>query len=1283
MEFSLPERFEIKRTLGQGGMGIVYEAYDQSLEKLVAVKILTTLEIDEEATKRFEQEAKELAALDHPAIVKCYEHAEFDGRPYIVLEYVDGGHLESWVESSPPLREIVECFRAIAEGLDYIHSQGIVHRDLKPENILLTPEHAPKITDLGIARRVEKQTRLTQAGTILGTSAYMAPEQILSSTVGPGADIYSLGVCLFEALTGAPPFTSKMVANLLHSHLRVEAPSVKSRCPDIPEKLNRLVGRMLKKRVEDRPASAREVAEFLAECLPEEDHSRAPTVVTRGGKEPEELIDLVGEIRRQAGCSCYLVGAQGSGRSEILEHFVEMAERRKLSTVLLSPTTRLGETFSLLWERLAPDANYADILVEEGATGAAAWVRRRLEELQEPTLLVFDDLERHTPSVVALAEALAGLTPPTGSGWLFSVTPAHHIPDEAKTVEVRPLEEHEIYSVTQRKFGELPNKKVLEWLVSRSGGNPRKLAYLLEAYALKEGDSPPKDLEQSAREALQALDEESRSVLETLALCGGVAPYDLLFKGTGFTHRSLDLKLEDLAKQRLVQHEIGSIDTFRLCHPRHGEWLKEELPRRTGNRIHERIVRYLSAEGPSLEEAHHLQQLGKGQRALEAHLTYVTACQERGLFHDAAAALKTALSGSPDQSDSLKTRMAQNSLCMDQLADVERLVDEVDESKLQFGDKLRLAIILVGLATRRRSDPQKPEFLASVQSGLPPRLTPQERSLAITFYGDLAMWAAKKHQDRESREHFDFAYSLVDDSEPGPARYELSMKRARFHLQYDRCAEAELDARHALKLSKSLEGDRRLVDALALVGDSQLKAKAVPVARGTYQEARDLAAHAGLDSLASILKLKQQECDFEEPTQLGDNTPPVPLSELQSPQVEEEEPEEEAPEEVPEVEAEAETVSGTAPTEVRPAAAAEEELGLKESTTDTVIEERKPKKKPVPKEVPTPEPEAAPETAPLPTPPPSPRDPAPAPRKSKFGLILFSVVGVMLGVASVAGYLYMTRPGHVLVKAEPGEVVLTYDGKGSPRTVTSGDEVTFPPGSYQIEIAAEGYKSESRTLELVRGEQLNLDVRLMPLPAQVRFSLQPKDASLEIDGKKVELPADGARMELNHGRHLAVVSKKYFKSREREISLRPGEEKTLEIDLERTHGDLALNSTPGGATIWLDGKKREEKTTALLTNLEPGKHEVKLSLDGYLSASKSVKIVEGEKAKLQFELQLKPKPIPKPTPTPKATPAVTKPPVVHQPPPVYTPPPYRPPPPPYRPPPPPPSNSGSGGLPWE
>jgi tetratricopeptide (TPR) repeat protein len=249
-------------------MAVVYHAYDLVGERDVALKFLPPTD-DEQLKKRFQREAVELATVYHPNIVDFYSVGESQGLEFIEMEYVDGGNLARFARDCESLRTLLEVYVKICRGLHHLHSCGVVHRDIKPANILMTRDGEPKISDMGLARREEGRSQLTQDGALLGTASYLAPEQLMSHAVGPSADLYALGVCLFESLTCRHPFTAIGPMAMLRAHLDQTPPSPASLVPGLPERLDRLILSMLEKDPARRPASAEAVANELELCLAE------------------------------------------------------------------------------------------------------------------------------------------------------------------------------------------------------------------------------------------------------------------------------------------------------------------------------------------------------------------------------------------------------------------------------------------------------------------------------------------------------------------------------------------------------------------------------------------------------------------------------------------------------------------------------------------------------------------------------------------------------------------------------------------------------------------------------------------------------------------------------------------------------------------------------------------------------------------------------------------------------------------------------------------------------
>src|ERR671929_1187047 len=229
-------RYELEELIGTGGMSSVYRAHDRLLERKVALKILHEHHTrDEDYVERFRREARLAAQLSHPNIVTVIDRGEQEGRQFIVFEYVEGENLKALIEREAPLpeRTAVDLALQVADGLAFAHAHGLVHRDVKPQNVLLSREGEVKVTDFGIARSLHLDHGVTQTGTVLGTGEYLAPEQASGQPVSPATDVYSLGVVLWELLTGNVPFAGENFVAVALRHVNEPPPSLRERRPDV------------------------------------------------------------------------------------------------------------------------------------------------------------------------------------------------------------------------------------------------------------------------------------------------------------------------------------------------------------------------------------------------------------------------------------------------------------------------------------------------------------------------------------------------------------------------------------------------------------------------------------------------------------------------------------------------------------------------------------------------------------------------------------------------------------------------------------------------------------------------------------------------------------------------------------------------------------------------------------------------------------------------------------------------------------------------------------------
>jgi serine/threonine protein kinase len=265
-------RYRVTGLLGTGGMARVYRARDELLGREVALKVLSErLSSDRSFVERFRREAQNAAGLNHPNIVALYDYGDEDKRYFIVMELIEGRSLSEVLDEDGALmpERAAEIARDTANGLGRAHEAGIVHRDIKPHNIMITNNGQTKVTDFGIARALGggAEATMTQTGMVIGTAAYLSPEQAQGNPVDARSDVYSLGCVLHESLTGDAPFSGDTPLSIAYKHVRETPERASAVNSDVPEALDAIVMKAMSKNPDNRYATANEMAEDLDRFL--------------------------------------------------------------------------------------------------------------------------------------------------------------------------------------------------------------------------------------------------------------------------------------------------------------------------------------------------------------------------------------------------------------------------------------------------------------------------------------------------------------------------------------------------------------------------------------------------------------------------------------------------------------------------------------------------------------------------------------------------------------------------------------------------------------------------------------------------------------------------------------------------------------------------------------------------------------------------------------------------------------------------------------------------------
>ncbi|MDT4936254.1 MAG: eukaryotic-like serine/threonine-protein kinase [Pseudonocardiales bacterium] len=331
----LCNRFRLEEKVGSGGMSTVYRAFDETLERSVAIKLLhADMSSDDAQLERFRREARSAARLSHPHVVTVIDAGEDDGRPFIVLEYVEGETLKERIRrlGRLPVAEAIAYAIEIGRALAAAHAERLVHRDVKPQNVLIDAEGRAKVTDFGIARSLELDG-LTAAGRVLGTTDYVAPEQAIGEGATQQADIYSLGICLWEMLTGDVPFKGENQVAVAMQHVRDPLPDVQQLRPEVSSVLASVIDRSTRKELKNRYADVDQMVHDLEQALAIE--------ARRGGQMTDEATTV---LRALPGDTAGWVPMRIRAPRRILAVGALVLVAAAIVVALLANRTHTGET---------------------------------------------------------------------------------------------------------------------------------------------------------------------------------------------------------------------------------------------------------------------------------------------------------------------------------------------------------------------------------------------------------------------------------------------------------------------------------------------------------------------------------------------------------------------------------------------------------------------------------------------------------------------------------------------------------------------------------------------------------------------------------------------------------------------------------------------------------------------------------------------------------------------------------------------------------------------------
>jgi tetratricopeptide (TPR) repeat protein len=852
--------YVLEAQIGSGGMAVVYRATAADGSQ-AAVKVLHAAKLHTEEVQRFRREFETLERLSHPGVVRVFQAGRQDGFPWLAMELVEGTDLaslvDSWKNEAPSWRwrESERIFRALASTLGYLHSEGIVHRDLKPSNILIDRDGNPKLTDFGVVKGVEGlSTQLTVIGRLVGTIAFMAPEQITGEKADLRQDLYSLGAVLYVMLTGHPPVEATTLAGYLTRQLTTNAPAPSSVRPGVPADLERVCMRLLQKDPSRRPSSAEAAIEILESGGPTQSlplHGREPLIqefLTRCQDPDEALPEMI-----------VLVGQPGSGRTAVLDELAARLQGRDITVY------READALFEAAARGALDRRTILVVDDDQRTKGAALLGRLLPQGSRAPLMVFTAASAEEASRAGFLDTTAAgvypelrvLEPLTRESAVAILRDRRATSRVAEILGARLHQE--LWGVPGDMIEQFEAILAASWLEPGPDGQLRPTVPL---ELVKNGPLPVP--ERARREVLRRFTSQgpdAREVIEALSVLSGEATPRILELVTGLPSDRLGQAIEALVGEGSVSsREEGLDQLLQIQGNRLRDVIYQEMsiPRR--QELHLATARAFASfhrrrRQVSTPVAEHLHKGGKPAEAWPLFVDSAYEARSQGDFRRArsmlAQAAKCKKEAQQDVTETTRGNLTARMLLLEGEIALEQHEDVAEQSLREAvdaarpgadGELLAGCLTALGCALQLRDDHtgaldvlEEAILLVPRSSG---RWTQTARALARArlFDGDcsgaLGLW----------REAADIAMAASDRAGAGQALAGAALSELGEGL--DTAAEATFDrAESVLRGTRDRES---LIDVLAWKAELALAA-------GRYREALDRSWEAEQLSRANAL----------------------------------------------------------------------------------------------------------------------------------------------------------------------------------------------------------------------------------------------------------------------------------------------------------------------------------------------------------------------------------------------------------------------------------------------